>query len=159
MRAAAATSPPAASKQQSSAELAASIAARKQQEADEAAARVAARKQALRDAERAAEVEANERDGLKASVARRVMQRARGKTFADLLREFAPAIHADLKLPLAPGAAGLDTLRKAMRKALARFHPDKHTQSPLKNKVEAEEVFVVIKKAYDELNTLCNNSR
>lgn len=137
-----------------SSDAAAAIAARKAAEARAAAERVQARQQAQREAEAAAAAAAREKEEWKDRVARNVSTRARGKNYLQLLQEFAPAIRSELT---ATNSRGLDynALRKAMRKAMAKYHPDKHMYSPVKNKLEAEEVFVILKKAYDELTALC----
>ena len=159
--AAAASSRAAAAEAQSAAAstaaaLAASIAARKASETAAAASRLRDRQVSLQLQAQAESLAARERDEWQDRVSRGVAVRARGKTYLQLLQEFAPAIRAELPASNARGG-GVDygTQRKAMRKAMARFHPDKHTASPTRNRLEAEEIFQVLKKAYDELQTLC----
>jgi hypothetical protein len=136
--------------------LAENIASRKAAEARASAARLLERQQVLAAQARTEARAAEERDQWQDRVARNVAARARGKGYLDLLAEFAPTIRAELAAQHGHGGRpSFDAQRKAMRRALARFHPDKHTSSPTKNKLEAEEIFVLLKRAYDELNNLC----
>lgn len=132
--------------------LAQSIATRKATEAAQAAQRIKERQANLAASERAADRAQKEKDEWRSVAARKVAQRARGKGYEGLLREFAPAIREEMSNIQAQQYEGL---RKAMRKAMAKFHPDKHAGSPPRNQLEAEETFIVLKKAYDELTTLC----
>jgi preprotein translocase subunit Sec63 len=41
-------------------------------------------------------------------------------------------------------------VKKVLRRCMALFHPDKQVTKPLKERMECEEIFAVVKKAYGE---------
>jgi DnaJ-class molecular chaperone len=62
------------------------------------------------------------------------------------VREFAPQL-----LEGKAGRMATVELRRLLRRCLALYHPDKQVMKGLKERVESEEIFAVVKKAYEEL--------
>ena len=107
--------------------------------------RLQARRLEQMERESREELERAERERLQPLVERQVRFRARGKDYVGLVREFAPA------LVEGKGRVAGAEVRKVLRRCLAQFHPDKQVLKPLKERIECEEIFAHVKKAYEEL--------
>ena len=91
---------------------------------------------------------AEQKARLRDVVAPAIARRAKGKNYLELLREF--GVGGTL-----PSNATADTIRKSMKKAMTRFHPDRARNVSLRELVEREETFMVFSDAYKELCDYC----
>ena len=107
--------------------------------------RLQARRVEQAERERKEEAERVERERLHPGIERQVRARTRGKDYVGLVREFAP------QLLEGKGRVVDGEVRKVLRRCMALFHPDKQVTRPLRERIECEEVFAHVKKAYEEL--------
>lgn len=89
------------------------------------------------------------RASLMAKLSPIIKKRVKGKSYVELCKEFLPK--AQLSEPV-----DSDTLRRTLRRAMARYHPDVHSNSTnLEEAVESELIFAHLKDAYEEVQQYC----
>lgn len=111
---------------------------------DSISARLHARRVEKEERDRSQQAERDERERLVPSIERSVRQRARGRDYVGLVREFAP------QLLEGKGRVAGGEVRKVLRRCMALYHPDKWQTRSVRERVESEQVFAVIQRAYEE---------
>ena len=111
---------------------------------DSISARLHARRVEKDERDRAQQQERDERERLIPHIERSVRQRARGRDYVGLVREFAP------QLLEGKGRVVGGEVRKVLRRCMALYHPDKWTTRSVRERVESEHVFAVMQRAYEE---------
>lgn len=112
--------------------------------------------------EREKEEERNLKELLQPQIELKIKQRARGKDYASLLREFCPNLYEEAAKKKRDNQRDMrrsicldpNTLHKCLRRGMASFHPDKAVMLSIKQKIEYSEIFAVLNKAYDELSDI-----
>lgn len=122
-----------------------------QRKKDQAIAqRVRKRQEDMRAKEETAKQTAIQREAFLEQLRPAVLARVRGKSYKDLCLMF---LQGKARLPPKPDR---NTLRRTLRRAMARYHPDRTQHlDTLKERVEAELIFDVLKEAYEELVQYC----
>eukprot|EP00808_Paulinella_micropora_P031010 g10694.t1 len=92
--------------------------------------------------------EAEERARLQAIYGPRIARQIEGKSYAAIVSLYLPKSRLS-------GKPDSDTLRRSMKRAMARYHPDRARQLPLSKRVEHEEIFAMLNKLYMELTDYC----
>ena len=111
---------------------------------DTISARLHARRLEKEERDRVQQEEKDERERVAPHIERSVRQRARGKDYVGLVREFAPQL-----LEGKGRVVGVE-VRKVLRRCMALYHPDKWQTRSVRERVESEHVFAIIQRAYEE---------
>lgn len=115
--------------------------------------RAAARSKEMRDQESHEKKQRNKRDIIRERMAPRIVKQIAGKSYAQLCKDYLPKVRMN-------GTPDRDAIRRSLRRAMARYHPDRAMHLPtLEEQVEAEVIFDELNKAYQELCKICKQRR
>ena len=106
--------------------------------------RVEERVAELREMEKMQEQQSNERARLQREIGPIIQRRLGHLSYLQLCQRVNPNCHLT-------DDASKDDVRKTLKKTMKMYHPDQTLRLELRQRIEAEEIFYVLQKAYQEL--------